>query len=80
MSTLQQMFINSEAKGKAEGKAKGEAKGKAEGEAKGKAEGKQLAAKILKLYLKGSDAAAIAVQLNLGLEFVEQTIADYEAA
>ena len=72
MSTLQQMFIKSNA----DGEAKGEARGKAEGEARGK----QLAAKILKLYLKGAKAAAIAAQLELALEFVEQTIADYEAA
>ena len=68
MSTLDQ-FI-------AEGRQEGIALGKAEGQA----EGKQLAAKILKLYLKGSDAVTIAAQLAIACEFVEQTIADYEAA
>ena len=58
----------------------GEARGIEIGEARGKAEGKQLAAKILKLYLKGVDGAAIAAQLDIALEFVEQTVADYEAA
>ena len=60
--------------------AESEAKGKAEGKAEGEARGKQLAAKILKRYLKGVDSAAIAAQLGIALEFVEQTIADYEAA
>ena len=64
----------------AESKAEGKAEGEAIGEERGKAEGKQLAAKILKLYLKGVDGAAIAAQLGIALEFVEQTIADYEAA
>ena len=76
MSTLHQMFVKSETKGKAEGISIGEARGKAEG----KAEGKALAAKILKHYLKGTATTDIATQLNIDIAFVSQTIAEYEAA
>jgi predicted transposase YdaD len=71
MSILHQLYH----KGEAQGISLGEARGKAEG----KAEGLLLTAKIIKLYAKGFEAAAIAEKLETELEIVQAAIAEYEA-
>ena len=67
MSTLTQFYTE------------GKALGITIGEQKGKAEGLQLTAKIIKLYTRGFEAAAIAEKLSIDTETVHFAIAEYEA-
>jgi predicted transposase/invertase (TIGR01784 family) len=63
---------------KEEGIAEGISLGKEEGIALGKAEGLQITAKIIKLYIKGFEVAAIAEKLEIDATIVANAIAEYE--
>ena len=67
------------AEGKAEGLAEGKAEGLSQGLAIGKTEGLMLTTKIIKLYIQGIQAAAIAEKLATDIETVHLAIAQYEA-
>lgn len=79
MSILNQLYHKGEAHGISLGEEKGKAEGKAEGIALGEQKGLVLTAKIIKLYIKGFDAAAIAEKLITDIATVNTAIAEYEA-
>ena len=60
--------------------AEGRQEGRQEGIALGEERGRVLSAKIIKRYLKGESATAIALLLDTPVEKVAKIIADYEAA